>query len=272
MVPEVARLSIELSKSAVLAVGPLRSRHHRTRIAAGYRRDKSAPEYVQAVYRGHSARAGRAVTGRVLEIGPGGNLGVAGLFVASGARDATCIDVDPWVSPSQELYEALGIDERTLEHVAYLTPVSVESADFASETFEVVYSQSALQHVRDPERAIANIWRMLEPGGVTTHWIDLSDLGSSGHPLQFLRFPHWQWRLMSSNRIMGLNRWRGSDYEAALLRAGFVDVRLETDRAIDVSEELRRTFASPFRSKALEDLRRLGVSVSARKPERATDD
>jgi SAM-dependent methyltransferase len=266
---DIGRVAVELAKSAALAVGPLRARHTQSRLIRGYIAEKSSPDYVVAVYEEHRARAGRAISGQVLELGPGGNLGVASLFVAGGAASATCIDVEEWVRDAPELYSALGIDGRTLARVKYETPLAAEDASFPDGSFELIYSQSALQHMHDPARVIANIWRMLQPGGRTSHWIDLSDLGNQRDPLQFLRYRDWQWRLMSSHRIMGLNRWRASDFEAAFADAGFIDVSIEANQVIEVTETQRVGFAPRFHTKPLTDLARLGIWLSAGKPDEA---
>lgn len=107
---------------------------------------------------------------------------------------------------------------------------------------------------------------MLKPGGVTTHVIDLRNHLDFDHPLEFLRYSEWLWRLATSRRPLYTNRWRLFDLLAGFEAAGLEVADLTiTDRA-EVTAGDRATFAPRFRGKTLEDLSVVGVFMTAVKP------
>ncbi|MCB1985434.1 MAG: methyltransferase domain-containing protein [Burkholderiales bacterium] len=51
----------------------------------------------------------------------------------------------------------------------------------SSTNYDVVYSIAALEHVVNPTGVIKEIHRLLRPGGLAIHEIDLKHHGSSDH-------------------------------------------------------------------------------------------
>ena len=74
-------------------------------------------------------------------------------------------------------YEALGVDAQFSSHEAgvvdrrYLRRVEPPEyvLPFDSDTFDFVFSTSVMEHVADPGRALAEIARVLRPGGLSIH-------------------------------------------------------------------------------------------------------
>jgi ubiquinone/menaquinone biosynthesis C-methylase UbiE len=71
----------------------------------------------------------------------------------------------------------------------------VQSLDFPDEHFDAIVCWSVLEHVPDPIRAIAEMRRVLRPGGII--WIQLPFL------LPYHADPHDYWRVTPS----GLRQW-----------------------------------------------------------------
>ena len=74
------------------------------------------------------------------------------------------------LDPLAEEYRALGIDEHPMEYVA----APAEAMPFADASFDVVTSLNSLDHVDDLDRTVAEIKRVLRPGG---HLVAVVEVG-----------------------------------------------------------------------------------------------
>ena len=95
---------------------------------------------------------------RVLDIGAG----TGGFLAACQEMGYTCSGVEPWAEAretARALGESLGISVDVIEGAA-------ESLPFADATFDVVHANSVLEHVDDLDRALAETFRVLKPGGM----------------------------------------------------------------------------------------------------------
>jgi SAM-dependent methyltransferase len=94
---------------------------------------------------------------RVLEVGAGVGTDARNIIGKGGVYTGINIDRGSTVATSQAL------------RVFYLPGVALErdatSLDFPDSTFDVVYSFGVLHHIPDAERAVAEIRRVLKPGG-----------------------------------------------------------------------------------------------------------
>ena len=174
----------------------------------------------------------------VLEVGPGGNFGLAAVFLGYGARRVVCLDhnrlcFDSGISSGlfEELNRRFGGSiaaavERAgdrcrlrPERFEYCVDVPIEEASFADSSFDFVFSCACLEHVGDPPRALAAMHRVLRPSGRMLHQIDFRDHRDFARPLEFLRYSDSMWRWISAGSFT--NRWRPSQFRAELARAGF---------------------------------------------------
>jgi SAM-dependent methyltransferase len=187
--------------------------------------------YIDGVFRDYLRYGGLRCSdlhgSRVLELGPGDNYGVALHFLACGAARVTL--VDRFATRRDEahqarIYRALldGLDEERRisigdairldgeitfdrRRLQVMEGVAVEDLEERLEpgTFDLVVSRAVLEHVADPDRAMAAIDRMLATGGLMLHKVDFRDHGmfTTGgvHPLTFLTVPDGLYRLMSRN-------------------------------------------------------------------------
>jgi SAM-dependent methyltransferase len=148
--PYVARA---VAQNLALALPPVRSwvltRHELTG-----EEDGGADAY--AVYRQHVVVAGRAI----LELGPGRRLDVLRAALRDGAYRCAAVDIAPYRSAE------LGVEYHVYDGRAL---------PFADGEFDVVWSWAALEHLRWPEVTIAEVIRVLRPGGSVLARIDLRD-------------------------------------------------------------------------------------------------
>lgn len=194
---------------------------------------------------------------RVLELGPGRDLGLAALTVDAGATAST-FDVRDYVDHNR--LHSLTVDHRVDPSGTLPWPAG---------SFDLVWSWSVLEHVEDPGRLLRECRRVLRPAGSLVAFIDMeTHLGGNKDPdriYEFLRYPAWLWNLMTSNRSTYLNRLRLSDWRTLLTDSGFRTIveipRLTTCRL----EDLRRN--AYLAALTDEDLEVRGVLVRATLPD-----
>lgn len=161
---------------------------------------------------------------RILEIGPGDNLGVALKFLAAGAAQVVCLDKYLRIKREQEreIYRALReqlddgerrnfdaavnlageleMDPRRLMPI-YGTAMEQAQHLLEPESFDLIVSRSVIEHLYDPDAAFSIMHRLLVRGGRLAHKIDFRDHGMFSkkgfHPLTFLTIPDSIYRLMT---------------------------------------------------------------------------
>jgi ubiquinone/menaquinone biosynthesis C-methylase UbiE len=195
---------------------------------------------------------------QVLEVGPGRTPQVCGAAVLAGATSATGIDVVRYLDRESDRAERLAplLDilasgradtwcratateiGRARRHAASFGarwPVRFPTFDgqvlpLADTSVDVVMSKSALEHVpwRLVEPQLADLYRVLRPGGVMVHIIDLRDHfhmkgddDVTGDWLEALRYPQRLYDAMFSNRSTNINRLRASEWLDVFTAAGF---------------------------------------------------
>jgi SAM-dependent methyltransferase len=248
----------------------------------------------------------------VLEIGPGANLGSLFCWAASGAADLVGIDVVPAPPPSTGYYDTLrefllavegfawwrawAVSEAghvdfpsvssfpaapdLLARIQYLTSVSSEKLPFEEGRFDLVYSVASLEHVPDPAGTVAEMRRVLAPGGLAIHEIDLKHHGSAD-PLKFLEWTEAEWKAratvyggdLSLRRILDgefsgdvfCNRLRRHDWVRLFEKTGFAVEIVEPVIVLDASQVRRQRFTAPFRDLPNEELAILAIRVVARR-------
>lgn len=143
--------------------------------------------------------------------------------------------------PLSVLMEQLRI--RYLVTDARSLPLESGSVDLISSnnTFEHIYPEIL-------EDILLEFKRILRPGGIMSHFIDMSDhfshLDKSITIYNFLRFSERQWSLID-NRIQPQNRWRIAQYRALYQKLG-IPVQKEENRPGDLGALRSVTVHSDF--------------------------
>jgi SAM-dependent methyltransferase len=226
---------------------------------------------------------------QLVEIGPGHSLGVAVSLLLAGASQVDAVDTVRYVPSRPDtrsfaklshrcteagLADAAEADQADAlaEAVARLRYCVVEGRDgwpFPEGSTDIVYSFSVLEHIRDVRGILEESARVLRPGGLSIHTIDLRDhynLGPGENWLKFLEFEDRQWDRMTSARFAWCNRLRAPELRA-LFSAVFELVEF-TESAADLPAGFdHRRVASRFRGFDLDELSVSSVSVVARRRE-----
>ena len=192
-------------------------------------------DYINAVYNDYLTYSGisqEVLRGkRILEIGPGDNFGVALKFLMAGATQLVCLDKffsrRNW-KQQHRIYQALreqcGAEQREIfdevvqldsriesgielnpKRLIYIHGTGIEEAEKVLDptSFDFIISRAVMEHLRDPELALSVMDRLLTPGGLMIHKIDLRDHGlfsAYGHqPLTFLTISPTLYKLMTSD-------------------------------------------------------------------------
>ena len=162
---------------------------------------------------------------RILELGPGDNVGVALRFLACGAREIACLDKfysTHDLEHERQIYKALrerlseqerrnfdaavkleGKLEFNPEKLRYVYGVGVQDAKtvLRGQVFDLIVSRGVLQEVYEIDRAFEAMDRLLADGGTLLHKIDLRDYGMFSekgfHPREFWTIPEPVYKLMA---------------------------------------------------------------------------
>jgi SAM-dependent methyltransferase len=235
-----------------------------------------------------------------LQVGPGGSLGCEVLFTLWGVKQAFTIDPFPllafdldmfmktlrsffevvrWFNgnggPVVPAHQTLGNGHFTVGDsvIRHYYPRSFEDTGLPNDSIDFLFSHATLEHVRDPRRCIEEIWRVLRPGGLTAHCIDLRDHRNFEQPLAYLHWPPEAWDRLMERHCRGdgslyQNRWRANEFREAFAGAGLEvmeyrpELQVETDR---LAAELPR-FDQKYRDFPLEDLAITTIFIVAQKP------
>ena len=150
--------------------------------------------------------------GRVAEVGPGDNCGLALRLLADGCEAVDLVDrffcarapgqnrglYERLVARSERLQErlqgaTLG-DESSFEGIVWRYGEAAASERYfrTSPRYDFILSRAVLEHVSDPILSIEQMAQALAPGGMLLHKVDLRDHGMFSdrfHELKFLEVP-----------------------------------------------------------------------------------
>lgn len=234
-------------------------------------------DYVDEVfadYQNYASLDDRALAGKtVLELGPGDSFGVAMRFVAAGcARVITADRFIPFRDAAQQraIYEGLlsRMTPEQRERVAGVVnpdhgaPVpggkidvreglAIERApqEIGEASVDVIVSRAVLEHVFDLETAFDAMDRILKPGGMMAHKVDLRDhglfAGGGQDALTFLTVADHTYDWMGEESAGLPNRKLIGWYRGKLDRLGYETSYLTTHLAgIEAEVQPHRPLAS----------------------------
>ncbi len=190
-----------------------------------------------------------SITGKnILEIGPGADLGVGLILLASGAGKYNALDINPLARKTPaEFYDCLfekirqeipgvGIDGLKKElrlfydgkkgRLNYVVDSSFSFSMLAEERIDVVLSQATFDALDNIEKTFSEITKIVKTGGYMlstfelqthTRWLRQKD------PFNIYMYPDNVYRLLSFKGSP--NRLRPEDYVATLDKLGWRDIR-----------------------------------------------
>lgn len=126
---------------------------------------------------------------RILDVGTGSGY-LAFALAGAGVGSVVGVDLDPegYVLPAQRV-----VMRRLLcagrEAAVRLEEGDVHALPFADASFDAVISVSALEHFADLRQALAEVYRVMRPGGVSRHGVDPWFGKAGGHAVCTLDFP-----------------------------------------------------------------------------------
>lgn len=161
-----------------------------------------------------------------------------------------------------------------LQHrrIEYHAPADARSTGLESNSIDIVYSNSVLEHV--PRETIAQLmnesYRVLKNGGVVMHNVACNDhyanFDKSISHVNFLRFDEHEWRFWN-NSLQYQNRLRASEFLQLAHDGGFQIAAQRTHVRPGTLQALRdMQIALEFRSFSEADLVTTTVDFIARKP------
>ena len=206
---------------------------------------------------------------RVLELGPGPDLGTGAIVLSRGATSYTAVDIFPLAEGvTPEFYARLGekfgvqVDPTALRY---------ELTDFPAMSnidgpFDVVVSNATLEHFADVQGTFLRLGELAAPGCIMCHHIDAKTHMrwiKDQDPLNLLRYSEATYRAMSFPGVP--NRLRAGDFAEAAEVAGF-DAAVVPGRQAPPGyvEKVRPHLATRFRDRG--DLNLLSFTLVARFP------
>jgi SAM-dependent methyltransferase len=199
---------------------------------------------------------------RFTEVGPGHSLGVAALILMSGASKVIAVDVAKFADPTDttqfDATVAHALENGRLIASA-LVPGSQAGLEYAivspsgnwplsDASCDVVYSFYSGEHIRRVKDVLDETYRVLCPGGLCMHAIDLRDhYHLEDNWLHFLYYEPWLWQAMHSRRGRWTNRLRSPQWHEAFARR-FEVLQFDELRNQPFPEDFDASrLASPFR-------------------------
>jgi ubiquinone/menaquinone biosynthesis C-methylase UbiE len=212
-------------------------------------------------------RAGLAAGMQVLDLGCGPGFTSCALAQCVGAGAVTGIDISGELIAVAEQAKA----SEQVENVVFQTG-NLYDLDFPAERFDFVYARFVFQHLKDPERALQGVLRVLKPGGILCV-VDVDDNWTSFSPASaaFIRFIR---RAGRGQRRKGGNRLIGSQLHGLLHRAGLSDVTVAIHPLTteDIGVRMFMGVAVLFRLEMLTRLQKLLVLPQLRRIKSAASD
>lgn len=249
--------------------------------------------YIEGVFHDYQKVSGRHMwRGRVAELGPGDNAGVASLFLAHGAEQVDLADrfySKRNNSQQKNIHQALQNRWPTLPNITedgsisgierfYGESASGENFFLHHKGYDTIISRSVLEHVDQPELVLRRMFDALNPGGQLIHKVDLRDHGMMtpyAHDIKWFEIPECLLRMMVDKsgypnrflfheykRVLQDITLNSRFYVAGLFGVGTLDTFYAPDdlpqhlkkQALDHIQKYRNKFARYLRHVPGEDL------------------
>lgn len=156
----------------------------------------------------------------ILELGPGQSYQLAEKLKCNGAKTVDMMDIDRYFT-----------DDFIISKGMHFKKYDGRGFPFPDHSFDMVYSNNVYEHLRFEEITVSETFRVLKPGGISIHQIDLRDhfCFDENNRLVFnmMKYTKETWWSMTSNRVSFVNRLRISDWIVLHEKNGFTVSILE---------------------------------------------
>lgn len=201
------------------------------------------PQAIVDDYRRHLATVDATLDGRhVLEAGSGRTLLVAYALAQAGAAEVVALE--PFVEFDAALDAGLIAQRSELAAMKARVRRVCAADDVASQSIDLLLSNSVLEHVADLHGFFADCRRVLAPAGLMLHIVDYRDHFFK-YPYGFLTFRRTTWQRWLDPG--DLPRWRVYDHVDAMHDAGFevrvLDQQSDSAAFAAVQDRLAEEFA-----------------------------
>jgi len=183
------------------------------------------------------------------EAGAGDGLAVAALLISLGARKVHLVELNPPVATKRQVEileqlqkkglplrpdavleaQPLRLKDAVVYHQCFMEEMDTVAA------FDLIFSNSVLEHVEDVDTFFGRCFRSLKPGSRMIHCIDLGGHASFEDPmppLEFQIYPDWLFWLMSPPFNRATRRAVG-EYVQFAKSVGFTNVVVKPTRLAD---------------------------------------
>jgi SAM-dependent methyltransferase len=236
----------------------------------------------------------------VLELGPGPTLSAGIVFRELGAKEYFGVDIfrDPTFNTRatlqvvQELTrmsfcdfvdnfngrplgyvnegpisDNIDLDDKRIH---FVRPRDFYELPYQAGTIDFLFSHFTFEHAQKPNELIDEIARVLRPGGVTSHFIDIEDHSDFSRPFDYLVYSDEEWDACYGPEgrpvWMYENRLRASDFRNLFEKSGLKVVESNPLRSAKMPDDIRRRLAPRFLDYSQEDLETVWYLITCRKP------
>lgn len=170
---------------------------------------------------------------RVLDVGCASGFHAFALGALAGEVVGIDLDVESYVPPAQRRRARELLLPLEDDHRVRLEEGDVTALDYPDESFDVVVSNTVLEHVRDLPAAFRETRRVLRPGGIAFHGVQPWFGPEGGHGLCTLDFPWGHVRLDDAEFAAYAHAWRPLEAADAIAyhSRGFQQPRLTLDQS-----------------------------------------
>lgn len=241
------------------------------------------PEYALKVFHSHYDIAKPYVPDAfsILELGPGDSLATSVISTAYGASKVYLVDVAAFARVDGDSYNPLlkmlnsdrlpkqfsSLNEMMeATNCTYLVNGLASLREIPTESIDISFSHSVLEHVYldEFEATIAELFRVMKSGGISSHSIDLKD--HFDYSLNSLRFSHQVWESqLFRNASFYTNRLRVNTIVDIFECMGF-EVLEREDRTWEQLPLPKRKLHADFQKLSDTELCTSGVALALKKP------
>lgn len=214
----------------------------------------------------------------ILELGPGGSIGFGILALRKGAKKYYAIDNGDHAQIHQKLFSAykkllkndclidliFNIDNNSItykkEKVEFINIDQSSKYALLDESIDCIYSCAVLEHVHDLDLCFSEMSRVLRPGGIMNHQVDLRDHIFSQNSLWFLTISNAWFNKLFKNTGEYTNRKRLSDYTnlAKKYKLKIISLNKKSFSDLAISKKLSELYSD-------EDLKTSSINITLQK-------